>query len=354
MFEGLEIIRVIMVIVGALYLFLGMWFHFLFIQINGFIVGGILGALLGPLLFEEYELLMSIVGFIGLGLIGAAIALFLDLLGVFISGTIIGAIGGGAGYYIAFNSDPSAGIFIFSGIIGGFVLLALYRSWIIGLTSLIGSVFVGIGFNVHPGWWLLFFLIGIGFQSTIYKPSSTDDKTKQVNILSIFSDPKKSTSRIRQDPPGPKPIPNPTLSIMGDNFDTDSANDQLSKIAIESESDKSSDSRDNKPYTLPISSTKKISEDKIRPKQQPITTEIERDLISDNDQIKDKKGSTEINNDTLAKSGVSVSNFNVHKEQSKSANFHSHSPLDIAKIRLANGEISQKEYLAIEKRLLDL
>lgn len=353
MFEGLEIIRVIMVIVGALYLFLGMWFHFLFIQINGFIVGGILGALLGPLLYEEYELLMSIVGFIGLGLIGAAIALFLDLLGVFISGTILGAIGGGAGYYIAFNSDPSAGIFIFSGIIGGFVLLALYRSWLIGLTSLIGSVFMGIGFNVHPGWWLLFFLIGIGFQSTIYKPSSTEDKTEQVNLFSLFAGSKKSASRIKQDPPGPKPIPNPTLSSMGDNLVTNSVNDPLSKKASGPESYKSSDSIYNNAFTPPISSTNNISEDKIHLKHEPITTKIDRDLISDNDQIKEKKVNTENNYDSNAKSVDSLSYLNVHKEQSKSANFHSHSPLDIAKIRLANGEISQKEYLAIEKRLLD-
>lgn len=176
LFEGLEVLRIGLVIVGTLYLLAGIWFHFLFIQLNGFVIGGILGALIGPLLFDDYELLMSIIGFITLGVIGAGLAVFLDLLGVFFSGLILGAIGGGLGYYIAFDSDPSVGIFLFFGIIGGVLMLTLYRTWLIGLTSFIGAVYLGLGLNIHPGWWLLFFLIGIGVQSSLYKTPDPDSK----------------------------------------------------------------------------------------------------------------------------------------------------------------------------------
>jgi len=181
LFESLEILRYAFAFVGILYLLFGMKFHFLFIQINGFIIGGFLGALIGQLFFETGVLLISIIGFIVFGGLGASIALFLNLFGVFLSGFVVGSISGGIAYFIFFDSDPSAGIFIIFGIIGGFVMLTLYRTWLIGLTSLIGSFFLGTGLLLHPAWWILFFLIGIGFQSYIYKSSSDDNFNNQIS-----------------------------------------------------------------------------------------------------------------------------------------------------------------------------
>jgi hypothetical protein len=50
------------------------------------------------------------------------------------------------------------------GIVGGVIFLALYKAWIIGVTSLIGAILIGISTGAGPGMMLILFLVGVGVQ----------------------------------------------------------------------------------------------------------------------------------------------------------------------------------------------
>ena len=115
---------------------------------------------------DHVEGLMAIIGFLIGGVIGAGLALFLEQLGVFLIGASVGAIMGATLFGVGFDSEVSTMITFacIFGIIGGVVFLALYKAWIIGITSLIGAVLIGISTGAGPGIILILFLVGIGVQ----------------------------------------------------------------------------------------------------------------------------------------------------------------------------------------------
>jgi hypothetical protein len=160
------IVRAILILVGALYLLAGFKIHHFIIQLTGFIFGGLLGAIVLAGVVDQAEGLISIVGFFIGGIIGAGLALFLEQLGVFLIGAAVGAILGATLFGVGYNSEASTMITFacIFGIVGGVIFLALYKAWIIGVTSLIGAILIGISTGAGPGMMLILFLVGVGVQ----------------------------------------------------------------------------------------------------------------------------------------------------------------------------------------------
>jgi hypothetical protein len=200
--EGSVIIRLILVVVGLLYLLAGYAIHEFMIQLTGFIFGGIFGAIVLSNLVEEFQGVMAIVGFIVGGIIGGAIALFLAALGVFVIGALIGTVITVVGFYGNSNGDPPWALFCIGGLVGGFVMLALYKAWIIGVTSILGSVMLGLGIGAPPGYWILFFIVGIAVQYGLTK-SLTPAKQPQTTQPSGLAE---SPSRPAIPPPETNPL----------------------------------------------------------------------------------------------------------------------------------------------------
>lgn len=173
------VLRIILILVGILYLLAGYKIHQFIIQLTGFIFGGLLGSIILGAISDNLQGLLAIVGFIVGGLLGAGIALFLAELGIFLTGALVGAVlgalmsGGGMG-------SDAGGILLFAcifGIIGGIVFLALFKAWIIGVTSLIGSVLIGISTGADFWVYLILFLVGLGVQYGLAKATEPEKAT---------------------------------------------------------------------------------------------------------------------------------------------------------------------------------
>ena len=160
------IIRAVLILVGILYLLAGFKIHHFIIQLTGFIFGGLLGAIVLAGVTDQVQGLMAIIGFVVGGMIGAGLALFLEQLGVFLIGATAGAFLGATLFGVGLESEVSTMITFacIFGIVGGVIFLALYKAWIIGVTSLIGAILIGISTGAGPGIMLLLFLVGVGIQ----------------------------------------------------------------------------------------------------------------------------------------------------------------------------------------------
>ena len=160
------IVRAVLIMVGLLYLLAGFKIHHFIIQLTGFIFGGLLGAMILTGITDQVQGLMGLIGFVIGGIIGAGLALFLEQLGVFLIGAAVGAFLGASLFGVGFDSEASTMITFacIFGIVGGVIFLALYKAWIIGVTSLIGAILVGISTGAGPGVMLILFLFGVGVQ----------------------------------------------------------------------------------------------------------------------------------------------------------------------------------------------
>jgi hypothetical protein len=159
---------ILRVIFGLLLLFAGRKLYWLFVAVVGFVAGFTLAEQIFP---QSSMLVQIVIGLIG-GLIGAALAIFLNRLAVGLAGFLGGGllamrilvmIGIGNG---DFNWIP----FIIGGIIGA-VLVALIFDWaLIVLSSLGGAVLIGSVWNTTATWLnlviLVLFLIGIIVQAS--------------------------------------------------------------------------------------------------------------------------------------------------------------------------------------------
>lgn len=155
-------VRLFLIVTGLAMLLAGYKIYQSIIQIIGFVIGGILGAASGALITGG-DAGGGIFGFILGGVLGAVAAMFFVYLGVFLSGLLGGAALISALWGALFNSLPDV-IPIIGAIVGAIVMIILFKFWIIAWTAALGAIFFGIGIGAGPGWWVLFFLIGIGVQ----------------------------------------------------------------------------------------------------------------------------------------------------------------------------------------------
>ena len=183
LFEGMQeillAIRIVLGLLGLALLLVGFALYELFIQIIGFLIGGVLGALAGLLLGNDSDLnwLWMLIGFLLGGGIGAALAIFLTYLAVFISGAFWGAAITSAVWMSAFESFPEVWAVIIGALVGGCVLILLFRFWITALTAAIGAALFGASLGLEPVWWLLLFVVGMAVQ---YGAAALLGKSEQV------------------------------------------------------------------------------------------------------------------------------------------------------------------------------
>lgn len=179
--EGAAVVlRLILGMVGLALLLAGFALYEMLVQIIGFLIGGVAGIIIGGLIASgsDMEWLGAIIGLLVGGSIGAGLALFLTYLGIFLSGAVGGAMLFSGIWAALFDSDPGAFVIILGAIIGGGVLIALFKFWITALTAAMGSILFGLSIGAGPGWWILFFLIGMAVQYGIAKVTGRQDQVK--------------------------------------------------------------------------------------------------------------------------------------------------------------------------------
>lgn len=157
-------LQVVIGLIGLALLLAGFALYEVLVQIIGFVIGGALGAVVGAMLAPDATWLGILLGLITGGSIGAGLSLFFTYLGLFIAGAF-GGVMIFSGIWIAlFNSEPGVLLIIMGIIVGGVLMIQLFRLWITALTAVLGAILFGISIGADPGWWLLFFAAGMAVQ----------------------------------------------------------------------------------------------------------------------------------------------------------------------------------------------
>lgn len=158
--------RMVLVVIGILLLVAGYRISQFVLHLAGFAFGAIAGVSLAGRFVHDGSFLVTLAGFIIGGLIGAAIVQFLAEAGVFIVGALAGWLLGTTLVGLFHFANPTA--LVVSGVlalVGGLLLLALYKSWMIGVTSLLGAILLGMGTSSGLLLIIVFFAGGILIQS---------------------------------------------------------------------------------------------------------------------------------------------------------------------------------------------
>ena len=162
-----RVLSVVAMLAGFLLLVAGWKIYRFVVVLPGFLIGAVLGAWLGQRLTENISFI--IIGLALGGLIGIWLSQVVHNFVLF----VIGAVGG---VYILNNlwsllleSSPSILIVIISGIIGGIVLLTLYKHWMVFLSSTIGAVMLGWGIQAGVGLVIVLFLVGVVVQYSVLR-----------------------------------------------------------------------------------------------------------------------------------------------------------------------------------------
>ena len=146
---AVTVIRWIVGFLGAALLLAGFSIYEGIIQLIGFVMGGIIGALLVTALLDG-EAWYPIAGFILGGILGAFMAISLTYLLIFLSGMVAGG-AAIAGVWLGITeTEPDILIVIIGAVVGGIIMIALYRLWISALTAAIGAFLVGASLGIEP------------------------------------------------------------------------------------------------------------------------------------------------------------------------------------------------------------
>lgn len=166
--------RVIMGIIGGILILGGFALAKIFVQLVGFLGGGILGIYLVETFLPNLRF-GSIVGFFVCGLIGIGLTLTATHFSVFVAGALTGsALAQQIWPFIEKHPAPTIGL-ILSAVIGGLLTLWLFDFWVAALTSAIGAILLGLALNLSPLYWLIFFAAGILVQ-TMFTRGGKDEK----------------------------------------------------------------------------------------------------------------------------------------------------------------------------------
>lgn len=169
--------RIGMGILGGILLISGFALGKIFIQLLGFLGGGLLGIYLLQLIQPTFSH-SEIVGFFVGGILGLGFTLTATGFGVFIAGAFTGAgLAQQLWPYIENHEAPWPGLII-AAVIGGLLTLWLFNFWIAALTSALGAILAGMALNLKPIYWLIFLAGGILVQTLLTHTGSLQKNLK--------------------------------------------------------------------------------------------------------------------------------------------------------------------------------
>jgi hypothetical protein len=164
---------VIAVVAGLTLLLVGWRLYRFGVVLPGFLVGAGCGAWLSYQVLEMWQ--AAIVGLIAGGLIGALLSIVLHNLAVFAIGAIAAVYILNEVWSLLSDNSPNAILLLVIGIIGGVVLLAMSKHWMILLSSIVGATMLAWGIPTNIWLMFIFFSFGVIVQYSISK--ATDRKT---------------------------------------------------------------------------------------------------------------------------------------------------------------------------------
>jgi hypothetical protein len=171
-----DILRMIAIVAGLTLLFAGWRIYRFGVVLPGFLIGAGCGAWLSYQVLEMWQ--AAVIGLIVGGLIGAWLSMILHNLAVFVIGAIAAVFILNEVWSLLFSDPPNAILLIVLGIIGGVVLLAMSKHWMILLSSLVGATMLA--WSIPTSIWLMFvfFSFGVIVQYSISKATDREISTE--------------------------------------------------------------------------------------------------------------------------------------------------------------------------------
>lgn len=165
-----DLARIVMVVGGVVLLIAGWYVYEWVILIAGFLIGGTVA--LG--LVTSSDALLGLVVFLVGGVIGAALGAVLYYIAVFLIGGYIG-IALTEAIAVALNLTPITLLAVIIGfILGGIVLVLLSMELLVVLSAVVGAQMIALALNLGVGWVLLLALIGIILQFAAARSRGVD------------------------------------------------------------------------------------------------------------------------------------------------------------------------------------
>lgn len=161
---------------GALLLLVGRRLFWLFVGLTGFAAGLVLAQRWLADRPDWYSLLIAL----GIGLLGALLALFLQRIAIGVAGFLAGAVVGST-LASTFAGDASAALWVglvIGGVLGAIFLSVFFDIGLIGLSAFVGATMVVEAFHLSRETavvsTIVLFILGLAFQSfTGRKPPET-------------------------------------------------------------------------------------------------------------------------------------------------------------------------------------
>ncbi len=156
-------VRLALISIGVLFLAAGYAVYDFLIGIVGFLVGGVFGSLIASRVGNG-DTLPLIVGFLVGGGVGAVLAPLVAALAVFAAGFLVGTTLTSGLWQSLVNTELAPWVVIAGGILGGVVMVGLYRLWVAALTAALGAALIGVVSGAHPAIWVALFIVGVAVQ----------------------------------------------------------------------------------------------------------------------------------------------------------------------------------------------
>lgn len=170
-------VRLALVGAGVLFLAAGYAISGALISLVGFLAGAAAGSVVAGQVANG-ETLVTIVIVIVLGGVGAALATSLAMLAVFAAGFVAGAALTGGLLQALTIADPATWMLVAGGVVGGMVMLGLYRLWLTALTAALGAALIGYVTGAHPAFWVALFILGVAVQYGLASASGRGEQAR--------------------------------------------------------------------------------------------------------------------------------------------------------------------------------
>jgi hypothetical protein len=152
-----DVARILMIIGGIVLLVAGWYVYEWIILIAGFLIGASTALALAP----DADTIIAILVFILGGIIGAALGALLYYIAVFLMGGYIGILVT-QGLALALGLTPVTLIPIIIGfLIGGFLLVVLSQELLVIFSAIVGAQLIALALNLSFPWQIMLVLVGI-------------------------------------------------------------------------------------------------------------------------------------------------------------------------------------------------
>jgi len=171
--------RIILIIGGIILLVAGWAVYDFIILLAGFLIGGLVALSL----VNEPNTVLALAVFVVGGLIGAALGALLWFVAVFLIGGYIGIVLTRS-LAIALGMTPVSDLALLIGlIVGGVILLALSFQLLIVFSAIVGAQMVALGFGLGGEWVILLAILGIILQIVLTRSRGLSLRRRPRSIL---------------------------------------------------------------------------------------------------------------------------------------------------------------------------